>query len=238
MQDMPKIAILAGGLATRMRPITNDCPKVLIPVAGEPFAFHQLRLLKANGFSEALFLIGHLGDQIIEVVGDGSQFGMTVDYLSDGRELRGTAGAIVRALPMLSDSFAVIYGDSWLDFDYARAVAQFRAGTKLGLMTVISANLGSETPNVEYTDGRVVLYSKTHPTPAMCHIDYGFSIFDREAFSNLPEDRPVDLAEVQERLSKQGDLLGFETDIRYYEIGSMTGRQEMEDYMLAERRSS
>jgi NDP-sugar pyrophosphorylase family protein len=231
MPKMPKIAILAGGLATRMRPLTNDCPKALLPVAGEPFAFHQLRLLRTHGFDEALFLIGYLGEQIVEAVGDGSRFGMSVDYLSDGPELRGTGGAIARALPMLGDSFAVIYGDSWLEFDYGKAVAQFQASAKPALMTVISAQIGSEEPNVEYADGRVILYSKTSRTPNMGHIDYGFSLFDREVFADLPDDRPVELAAIQERLSRDGNLLGFETDFRYYEIGSMTGRQELEDHL-------
>jgi NDP-sugar pyrophosphorylase family protein len=140
--------------------------------------------------------------------------------------------SIARALPMLGDSFAVIYGDSWLDFDYAAAVAQFDASPKPALMTVISAQIGSEDPNVEYADGQVRLYSKTSRTPRMGHIDYGFSLFDREVFAGLPDDRPVELAGIQERLSRQGDLLGFETAIRYYEIGSMAGREELEAHLL------
>src|ERR1700712_357416 len=119
------VAILAGGLATRLRPMTETVPKALIEVANQPFAFHQLRLLARNGFNEAVFLTGYRGGQIADAVGDGRRFGLAVRYVPDGRTLLGTGGAIGRALPHLGESFAVIYGDSWLDFDYQAAVAAF-----------------------------------------------------------------------------------------------------------------
>jgi NDP-sugar pyrophosphorylase family protein len=232
LAEMPQIAVLAGGLATRMRPLTETIPKALIPVAGEPFAVHQLRLLRRNGFHRILFLIGYRGEQIIERLGDGSSLGLSISYLSDGPELRGTAGSIVNALPMLDTNFGVIYGDSWLDFDYRAAVSIFRSNSKPALMTVISAQIGSESPNVEYAEGRVLRYKKGEKNATMKHIDYGFSIFTRKIFEDLPLNQTIDLATVQENLASRGQLLGFETKNRYYEVGSKVGRQELEDHFL------
>ncbi len=88
------VAILAGGLATRLRPLTETVPKALVEVAGEPFAFHQLRLLARNGFREVVFLTGYRGEQIAVAVGDGRRFGLDVRYVPDGRRLLGTGGAL------------------------------------------------------------------------------------------------------------------------------------------------
>ena len=228
---MPKIAILAGGLATRMHPLTLDCPKALLPVAGEPFAFHQLRLLKTKGFEEAVFLIGHLGEQIVSAVGDGSRFGMRIEFVSDGPKLCGTGMAIKRALPILGKEFAVIYGDSWLDFEYSAAVDCFRNTLKPALMTVITAQLGSEQPNAEYAAGNIIRYSKSNPSSKMKHIDYGFSVFRDAVFASLPPDNHADLAEIQQSLSEEGDLAGYEATKPYFEIGSISGRDNLESHL-------
>jgi NDP-sugar pyrophosphorylase family protein len=235
MPSLPKIAILAGGLATRLRPLTVDTPKALVLVAGEPFAFHQLRLLQSYGFRQAVFLIGYLGDQIIDAVGDGSAFGMSVDYVSDGATLLGTGGALARALPELGDPFAMIYGDSWLEFDYAAAVEAFHASGKSALMTIIAADTGAEKPNVEWVDGQILKYGKANRAPAMRHVDYGFSVFHACVFKNIPKDKPTDLATIQSDLADRGDLAGFVVDRRYLEIGNPEGRQALEDYLLASR---
>ena len=232
MIEMPTIAILAGGLATRMRPLTDDCPKALIPVAGEAFAAHQLKLLAANGFKSVVFLIGHLGEQIVETIGNGEAFGLDVSYKSDGPYLLGTGGSLASALPMLGDPFCTIYGDSWLDFDYAGAVQRFRQAAMPALMTVIDGSRGSEAPNVDYCDGIIRRYDKADPSPEMQHIDYGFGIYAASVFAGVPADRPTDLASIQSRLAAEGKLAGYETTIPYYEVGSFSGRQALEDHFL------
>src|SRR3990167_11349183 len=112
------VVILAGGLATRLHPVTHTIPKSLVEVNGEPFVAHQLRLLKRNGFNKVIMCIGHLGQNVIEFVGDGSCFGLHVSYSLDGQTLLGTAGAIKKALPLLEKYFFVLYGDSYLPCDY------------------------------------------------------------------------------------------------------------------------
>lgn len=222
------VAILAGGLATRLRPLTETVPKALVLVAGEPFAFHQLRLLARNGFTEAIFLTGYRGEQIEAAVGDGRRFGLQVRYLPDGPTLLGTAGAIARAVPHLGERFAVIYGDSWLDFDYRAAVAAFTHDGRPALMTVFRNEGNWDTSNVELRDGEILCYRKRSRTPRMRHIDYGFSLFRADVFRDLPQDRPTDLATVFETLASGGRLAAFEVHQRFYEVGSFAGLAELE----------
>src|SRR5262245_26801177 len=105
--------ILAGGLATRMRPLTDSIPKTLLPVAGHPSADMQLTWLAREGVSDVVYCVGHLGEMIEEYVGDGSRWGLAVRYVDDGPELRGTAGALRRAVSagLLDPAFLVVYGD-------------------------------------------------------------------------------------------------------------------------------
>jgi NDP-sugar pyrophosphorylase family protein len=227
------VAILAGGLATRLRPLTATVPKALVEVAGEPFAFHQLRLLARNGFREAVFLTGYLGERIVAAIGDGSRFGMNVRYVPDGPVLLGTGGAIARALPQLGERFAVIYGDSWLDFDYQAAVAAVRRDGRPALMTVFRNEGGWDTSNVEFRDGEVIAYSKTARTPAMHHIDYGFSLFHADVFRDVPLDSPTDLAALFEGLARRGHLAAHEVHQRFYEVGSFSGLVELEAHFAA-----
>ena len=222
------IAILTGGLATRLRPLTSTIPKALVEVAGEPFAFHQLRLLARHGFTDAVFLTGYLGEQVEEAVGDGSRFGMRVRYVPDGPVLLGTGGAIARALPALGSAFAVIYGDSWLEFDYQAAITAFERNGRPGLMTVYANTDPAHANNVEFEGGEILAYSKTARTPRMRHIDYGFSVFRAEVFAGLPTDAPTDLAAVQQDLAARGQLIGFEVHHRFHEVGSFEGLADLE----------
>jgi NDP-sugar pyrophosphorylase family protein len=227
------IAILAGGLATRLRPLTARVPKALVEVAGKPFAFHQLRLLARNGFGEAVFLTGYLGEQIEEAVGDGSRFGMNVRYVPDGPVLLGTGGAIARALPQLGERFAVIYGDSWLDFEYQAAVAAFLCDGRPALMAVFRNEDSWDMSNVEFRGGEILAYSKTTRTPEMRHIDYGFSLFRADVFRDVPRDSPTDLATLFEALARRGQLAAHEVRQRFYEVGSLSGLAELEAHFGA-----
>ena len=222
------VAILAGGLATRLRPLTETVPKALVEVAGEPFAFHQLRLLARNGFTEAMFLTGYRGEQIAAAVGDGHRFGLSVRYVPDGPTLLGTGGAIARAQAQLGERFAVIYGDSWLDFDYQAAIAAFARDGRPALMTVFRNEGSWDTSNVEFRNGEILTYSKRMRTPEMRHIDYGFSLFHADVFRDLPTHQPTDLATVFEALAGRGQLAAFEVHQRFYEVGSFAGLAGLE----------
>jgi len=215
----------------RLRPLTERVPKALIEVAGEPFAFHQLRLLARHGFAEAVFLTGHLGEQIVDAVGDGVRFGLRVRYVADGSELLGTGGAIARALPQLGPRFAVIYGDSWLEFDYQAAIVAFERDGRPALMTVFQNQDPAHANNIEFDGAEILTYSKSLHTPRMRHIDYGFSLFSAEAFVGLPKDAPTDLAALTEDLAHRRLLAAYEVHNRFYEVGSFSGLAELEAHI-------
>lgn len=228
---MLPVAILAGGLATRLRPLTEKIPKSLIEVAGEPFIAHQIRMLKSAGLDRFVVCAGFLGEMIEEFAGDGSRFGVRIDYSFDGPVLRGTAGALQQALPLLGERFFTIYGDSYLPCDYLEAGRHWMVSGKLGLMTVYRNEGQWDTSNVEYEAGRVVRYDKKNRTPAMRHIDYGLGAFQRSAFERVPREGAYDLAALYQELLAAGQLDGYEVDQRFYEIGSFDGIQELTEYL-------
>lgn len=234
--------ILAGGIGTRLRPLTETIPKALIPVAGRPFAAHQLCWLAGQGVSDVVYLIGHLGGAVREFVGDGRQWGLRVKYSEDGTELRGTAGAIRLAYDrrLLEPSFCVLYGDSYLSVPVQRTWERFCASNAAALMTVYRNEDQLDRSNARLHNGFVVHYEKGLSNPlaaGMHHIDYGFSILDRDAVvTRIEPDAPVDLAAIYQRLSAEGELAGFEVTERFYEIGSPTGLAELEALLSGAQR--
>jgi NDP-sugar pyrophosphorylase family protein len=225
--DIP-VAILAGGFATRLRPITEKIPKSLISVAGKPFLAHQLELLRSCGLCRVVLCVGHLGEMIQRDFGDGSQFGVRIDYSFDGPKLLGTGGAIKRALPLLGGEFFVLYGDSYLPVEYRPVAEFFRRGGKPGCMTVYRNEGRHDTSNVVFRNGQITVYDKKNRTPEMRHIDYGLSLFKSTAFDSFPADKPFDLAEVMGKLVRERQLAGYEVHERFYEIGSPAGLAELE----------
>ncbi len=222
------VALLAGGLATRLRPLTEKIPKLLVEVAGEPFFSHQLRLLKQHGLTRIVLCVGHLGEMIVDRYGDGSKWGVQLDYSFDGPKLLGTGGALIRALPKLGEAFYVLYGDSYLPIDYQAVGRAFFDSGKPGLMTVFENREAYDASNVWFEDGRIKLYSKKQKPPQMRHIDYGLGVFRADAFAGYPPDAVVDLASIQADLCTRGDLAGYEIMERFYEIGSPAGLQELD----------
>jgi NDP-sugar pyrophosphorylase family protein len=228
---MLPVAILAGGLATRLRPVTERIPKMLVEVAGEPFAAHQMRLLKRAGATRVVLCTGFLGEMIKEYVGDGSRFGLEISYSPDGPKLLGTAGALRQALPLLGGAFLSLYGDSYLPCDYSAVERAFLESGKLGLMTVYRNEGRWDTSNVEFENGRIVAYDKKNRTSRMRHIDYGLGAFRREAFDGIAEGEAADLAALYQDLLARGELAAVEMSERFYEAGSFSGIEELAEYL-------
>src|SRR3954464_14137630 len=160
------VALLAGGLATRLRPITEKVPKLLVEVAGEPFFSHQIRLLQAAGLTRLVLCVGHLGEKIVAGYGDGSKWGVHIEYSFDGPKLLGTGGALIQALPKLGEAFYVLYGDSFLPVDYLAVGDYFLRSGRLGLMTVFENHERYDASNVEFANGEIKVYDKKNKTPA------------------------------------------------------------------------
>jgi NDP-sugar pyrophosphorylase family protein len=228
--DIP-VAILAGGLATRLRPITEKIPKSLVPVAGKPFLAHQLDLLQSRGLRRAVLCVGYLGEMIQREFGNGSTYGIRLDYSFDGPKLLGTGGAIQRALPLLGDEFFVLYGDSYLPVEYRPIAEFFRQSGKLGCMTVYRNEGRYDTSNVVFRDDEIAVYDKKNRPTEMRHIDYGLSLFKAPVFESYATDRPFDLTEVMGKLVREKQLAGYEVRERFYEIGSPAGLAELESLL-------
>ncbi|UWU23559.1 nucleotidyltransferase family protein (plasmid) [Rhizobium sp. CB3060] len=227
---MLSVCILAGGLATRLRPITEKIPKSLVEVAGEPFICHQLRYLRDQGVRNVVLCVGYLGEMIEDVVGDGASFGLNVKYSPDGPRLLGTGGAIRQALPMLADSFFILYGDSYLPIDFSKVEASFHSANKLGLMTVLENGDRWDKSNVLFRDGQLIEYNKHNPSPDMKYIDYGLGILQASTLQAYEPGEVFDIADLYHSLSVRGQLAGYKVNERFYEIGSHSGLQEAETY--------
>jgi NDP-sugar pyrophosphorylase family protein len=230
-ERLPALALLAGGLARRLRPLTLSVPKSLVEVAGEPFIAHQLRLLASRGICDIVVCAGHLGEQITEYVGDGTDFGCRVRYSFDGDRLLGTGGALQKAMPLLGDRFFVMYGDSYLPTRFAPVLSAFERTGLPALMTVFRNAGRWDTSNVEFADGIIRRYDKVDRTPAMLHIDYGLGIIAVEAFAVRPADEAFDLADFYRDLARRGRLAGLEVAERFYEIGSPEGLGETDAFL-------
>jgi NDP-sugar pyrophosphorylase family protein len=223
--------ILAGGLGTRMRPLTETCPKTLLPAGGRPFAYHQMHWLAAQGITDVVYSIGHHGNMIRRYWSEEPSPLPSIRFVDEGGQLRGTAGALrlARDQGVLDDSFFVIYGDSFLPVEFGPIWRAFHAASQPALMTVLRNEGRWDRGNVIYQPGNVVLYDKS-AAPGMQYIDYGLSCFHRHVFDNLAHS---DLAIVFHELSVQGRLAGFEVHQRFYEIGSPSGLRDFEQYLVS-----
>ncbi len=233
---MYPVAVLAGGLATRLRPITETIPKVLVEVAGKPFIARQLEYLNSQGVRDVVLCVGHLGEMIQEVVGRGEHFGLQVHYCFDGPKLLGTGGALKKALPQLGNHFFVLYGDSYLPVDFSAVQDAYVQSGQPALMTVLKNSDRWDKSNVLFVDGQLVEYNKREPGPEMAYIDYGLGLMSTSVFSTYPNNSPFDLADVYQDLSVTGQLMGLEVYQRFYEIGSHSGLKEAEEYFLTKEK--
>jgi len=225
-----EIVILAGGLATRLYPVTKKIPKSLIEIAGKPFIVHQLELLKRNGIEKVILCVGYLGEKIQDYIKDGSEFGLKVEYSFDGDNPLGTGGAIKKTLPMLDNSFFVMYGDSYLNIEFKTINEYFASENVLGLMTILENENKWDVSNVIFNNGKILRYDKKNLTDDMKYIDYGLGILNKKAFNLFSKKEIFDLAELYKDLVGRKELLGFVVKERFYEIGSSEGLEETREY--------
>jgi len=235
--DVP-VALLAGGLATRLGNVSATIPKAMVDVAGRPFIDHQLLLLRSRGIRRIVLCLGHLGQQIEQHLGDGASCGLSLSYSHDGPTLVGTGGALRRAMPMLGPVFWVMYGDSYMDIDYRAVLARFADSDAGGLMTVIRNDDCWDRSNAVFEEGRLSCYDKIHRTPDMRYIDYGVQLLRASAVESLLTQERCDLADIYRTMVSQGRMIGHEVHDRFYEIGTPAALEETRRHLATPARVS
>jgi NDP-sugar pyrophosphorylase family protein len=233
-----QVLVLAGGLGTRMLPLTADRPKALLPVAGRPFAEHQVELLAAHGVDDIVFSIAYRGDMIRDALGDGRRWDVRLRYVDEGDDRRGTGGAVrlFADSGFAAEAFAVLYGDTYLPIAYRPVWTAFADQGLPALMTVLENRDRWDVSNARLSaDGRVVYRKGSGQQYGMTHIDYGLSVLaTATVLDRIPGDTVVDLANVFAEMSDRGELAGYEVRERFYEIGSADGMDDLER-LLSER---
>ena len=232
---MLPLAILAGGLATRLHPLTETIPKSMIKISGYPFVHWQMKLLAQQGVSEVIFCVAHKSKMISDFVGDGSQYGLKVQYSYDGEEQLGTGGAIRKSLPLLGDKFMVLYGDSYLPIKFKLIENAFHDSGKPALMTVFLNEGKFDTSNVVFSNGDIKEYTKGKISQDIRYVDYGLSCYESKVFHSIEKHKPQDLGNICSELANQNLLAGYEVKDRFYEIGSFQGIEDFEKYMERNR---
>jgi len=226
-----QVAILAGGLATRLHPLTEQIPKPMVEIRGKPFLRYQIELLRHNQVRDIVLCVGHLADQIRAYFGDGQRFGVHIAYSDEGEQRLGTAGALKLAEDLLADEFFVLFGDSYLLLDYQAIMEYFLARDKLGLMVVYRNENRYDSSDVLVEGDLVTAYDKEHPLPEMVYINEGLSVLRRQVLVMIPPRQPLSLQTFFRGLIAQRQLLALQTKQRFYEIGSVAGLQEFERFV-------
>ena len=234
---MLPLVLLAGGMATRLYPVTHSVAKSMIEIAGKPFICHQMELLKMKGIQKVVICAGKFGEQIMDCIGDGSKFNLNVLYSFDGDELLGTGGAVKKALKLLDNEFFIMYGDSYLDIDFLAINKYFHKFTKLALMTILKNDGLWDKSNVIFQNGELIKYSKKEFLPEMKYIDFGLGVLKKESFEHFSGKSKFDLAELYIYLLNKGELLGYEVFNRFYEIGSFKGIEETEVFLKKNKKN-
>ena len=174
---------------------------------------------------------GYRSTQIEQIVGDGSQFGVAVEYSDDGTTLLGTGGALGKALPLLGPEFFVLYGDSFLPVSFSTVEQAYYDSDLPGLITVYRNEGEWNTSNVVFNNGQVLEYNKTKPRHDMAYIDYGLGVLSKSVVEHYCQEKVFDLANVYEALANARQLAGFEVFERFYEIGSPDGLAQTEEFL-------
>ena len=231
MKTIKQIVVIGGGKGTRLYPLTKKIPKSLIPINNVPFIEHQLKGFKKNQIQNVVLCLGVFAEMIMKHLGNGSQFGLNLTYSNENsNNLLGTLGALKKAEKFLDENFFVVWGDSFLDIDFQKVAEKFTDSKKLGLMTVYKNTNKLYSNNVSIKDGLVVKYEKGN-SKKFEFMDYGLSIFSKKVLNSFPENRNLDISELNEHLISKNQLASFEIEKKFFEIGSFEGIKELEEYL-------
>lgn len=225
----PQAVILAGGLATRLRPITETVPKSLVEVGSRPFLEYQLVWLRRQGIHDVLLLVGYLGEQIVARFGDGGDLGLRIGYRADGPALRGTGGAILAALPDLNDEFLVLNGDTFIDLNLSDFWRAFELARTSAALAVGRPESSGARPNVATLEGRVTRYEATNESGACNRAHVGVCGFTVRDLAVMQPVSNMDLGELIRPLLDQRRVLAWPVDESFYDMGTPDGLRRFEE---------
>lgn len=235
--------ILAGGLGTRLHAVTGDrIPKALVEVAGRPFLDWQLRLLKSQQIDNVILCIGHHAEAIEQFAGNGSKWGIQINYSKDGPKLLGTGGALRQALDrgLVQESFFLLYGDSYLPVDFQRVANSFLDSKRPALMSVYQNKNTIEPSNCCVMNGEIKAYVKSPAERERLKtkhgwefdwVDYGLSIFSVRWVERIPSQTVADLAVELQKSSLENELSCYEMASPYFEVGSEAGLKKLDQWL-------
>jgi NDP-sugar pyrophosphorylase family protein len=224
-----QIAIIAGGLGTRLGPITKNTPKSMIMISGKPFIEHQMQLLKKAGIDNIVLCLGHQSELIQDYCGDGSKFGLNIKYSCESNPLD-TAGALKLASHLLEDYFFTLYGDSYILVDFYEMLTRLLSKNKLALMSVYKNSNQFDRSNT-IIENDVVTYYNKEKSEGCNYIDYGVNLFNKDVLRFVPENTSYSLGTLFAKLIEQKELLAYQVEKRFYEIGSFYGLKEFSKYI-------
>lgn len=223
--------ILAGGLGTRLRPITEKIPKPLVSIHNKPFLEYQLNLLKGYGINEFLLLVGYLGQLIESYFKDGSNLSISISYSYETSPL-GTAGALKNAEDKIKAEFLLINGDTLFPFNYKDFIAYFYSHKKLGLIAAYTNSDKALKNNIAVDNLDFVTGYNKNNHSGMTHIDAGVSLFSKEVLENIPANQACSMEDsVYSNLIKNRHIMAYVTDNKFYDIGSFAGLKTIEEIL-------
>jgi D-glycero-D-manno-heptose 1,7-bisphosphate phosphatase len=223
--------ILAGGRGTRMQPITNDRPKPMVPILGRPFLEYQVEQLRDEGFERILILLGYLPEVVMDHFGDGSRWGVTIEYAVTGPDDL-TSYRIAQARHLIDPCFLLLYCDNYWPLKMDRLWQRFRQVGKPGLITVYGNkdNYSRGSARVD-EDGNVEVFDRLRTAPGLQGVEISYAILTDLALEFLPDEQVLFEEAIYTPLAEQGRLAAYVSDHRYYSVGSLNRLPDTEEFM-------
>jgi len=231
--------ILAGGEGIRLRPLTYEVPKPMVLVNNRPFLEYLIDMLKENGISEVVLLLGYLPEKITQYFGDGSNFGINIKY-SIGDVSFKTGTRIKNAGHLLDEVFLLMYCDNYWPLSLKRLLEFYVKYEALVSVTVYTnkdgtGEYGAEN-NICVDDGYVLKYDKSRKDKNLNGVDIGFFIINKKVLELMPNHNFSFEEEILPLLVDKRQLSGYQTEHRYYYISTLESLKLTENFLQSRNR--
>ncbi len=228
--------IIAGGMGTRLKPFTNTMPKAMYPVDGVPFIERLILQIKDFGISNVLVLLGYLPDKIIDYLGDGSKYGINIEYDISPVE-NDTTERMIHAKDKMKNEFLFMYCDNYCPIDFEKLVNNYYNDTAIIELSVYSNREGYTKNNIKIDDNSnmVLFYDKSRVQKDLSGVEIGYSIVNKKVFDMLTDDEKNFNKNIFPKLINEGKLFATITEHRYYSIGSFDRMHLTEEFFKPKR---